>query len=409
MVGALKKLELWQAILIAMVLGIATGFSLEQHAEMLQPLGTMFVRLIKMIVVPLVIFSLIDGVTALHDPKAMGRMGLKTFLVYMGSTVVAISLGVLFGELLQPGANVTFDNMQQTAPAASMSVVDTILNVIPTNPIEAMVDGNMLQIICFALLMGVSLSLIGDEAKAAISLNRSLNHAMIRMTEMIMWIAPIGVFGLMAWMAGTQGLDTVLALGQLVIAFGIAVVLHVSIVYLGTLYFYLGLSPLQFLRNILDALMVAFSTSSSAATLPVTMEVNEKNNGISNPTASFVLPLGATINMDGTALYLGLATTFIAQAVGVELTLMEMGIVVATTTLASIGTAGTPSAGLVMMTIALDAVGLSAEAIGLILGIDRILDMVRTTVNVTGDSFVAMLIDNWEGRFDKKVFLAETH
>ena len=398
-------MELWQKILIGMALGVIVGALMGESATMLQPIGTIFIRLIKMLVVPLIFFSLISGITSLKDPSSMGRMGVKAVAAYIITTVFAIVIGLSVGSIIEPGKGMDMSNsgikVSEVSKSSSLSFSGMLLNIIPTNPLEAMVEGNILQVIFFALLFGISLALMGERSKKIVELNNILADVMYKMTNIVMLYAPIGVFGLMAWVAGTNGLSILMPLMKVIIATVIAITLHVLIVYVSIIKFYLNLPVMHFFKHILDAQVVAFTTSSSSATLPVTMKVAEENLGISKTTSSFILPLGATINMDGSALYQGVCALFIAQAFGIDLSAIDMATIVLTTTLSSIGTAGIPGAGIVMMTLILSSVGLPIEAIALIAGVDRILDMLRTAINVTGDNFVALLIDKSEGTFDE--------
>lgn len=416
-----KSLHLWQKIIFGMVLGVIVGAILSPDAgivappaegeaslaESFKPIGTLFIKMIKMLVVPLIFFSLVSGVTSMRDPKIMGRVGLKAFGVYMITTVFAIAIGLLAGYVVQPGVGVEIVVENTTVAKDPPTFVSMILGLIPTNPIEALAEGKILQIIFFSIMCGVSLVLIGEKADRIIEINESLSEMMFKMTHIVMAYAPIGVFGLMVWITGTQGVEVLLSLGKLVIAFMIGLVIHIVFVYGTAIKFILKLNPIRFIQNIGNALAVAFSTSSSSATLPVTMEVAEENLGVSNESASFVLPLGATINMDGTALYQGVCVMFVAQAMQIDLSMADWITVIMTSTLASIGVAGIPGAGIVMLGMVLSSVGLPVEAVAIIIGVDRLLDMMRTTINVTGDSFVCTLVDKTEGKFNEKIFYQE--
>ncbi len=413
-----KKLVLWQKILLGMGLGTILGLIISPEmgivpppaeggvlwAEHMKPAGMVFIQMIKMLVVPLVFFSLISGVTSMRDPKVMGRVGGKAFGIYMITTMFSISIGLGVGYLFNPGEGVKIAYDATKVGAEHPGFVAMMLNIIPTNPVDSLAEGNILQIIFFAILSGISLVMVGDKATPIIDTVNTLNEMMFKMTHIVMAYAPIGVFALMAWVTGTQGVDVLVSLFWLVVTFLTGAILHVSLVYGGGVKFLMKLSPLRFLKNIGNALAVAFSTSSSSATLPVTMEVAEENVGVSNGTASFVLPLGATINMDGTALYQGVCVMFVAQAVGVDLAFADWVTVVLTSTLASIGVAGIPGAGIVMLGMVLGSVGLPVDAVAIILGVDRLLDMVRTAVNVAGDSFVCAYVDQTEGHLDEEIF-----
>ena len=413
-----KKLVLWQKILLGMGLGTICGLIISPEmgivpapaegealwAEHMKPAGMVFIQMIKMLVVPLVFFSLISGVTSMRDPKVMGRVGGKAFGIYMVTTMFSITIGLAVGYLFNPGEGVQIAYDASKTGAEHPGFVAMMLNIIPTNPVDALAEGNILQIIFFAILSGISLVMVGDKATPIIDTINTLNEMMFKMTHIVMAYAPIGVFALMAWVTGTQGVDVLKSLVMLVITFLTGAALHVFIVYGGGVKLLMKLSPIRFFQNIGNAIAVAFSTSSSSATLPVTMEVAEENLGVSNSTASFVLPLGATINMDGTALYQGVCVMFVAQAVGVDLAFADWVTVVLTSTLASIGVAGIPGAGIVMLGMVLGSVGLPVDAVAIILGVDRLLDMVRTAVNVTGDSFVCAYVDQSEGTLNEEIF-----
>ncbi len=396
----LFRLPLWQQILIGMVLGIIVGLIFKEHAAILKPLGDLFIRLIKMLVVPLVLFTLISGVASLGDPKALGRIGAKAFGLYISTAAIAISIGIFCAELFQPGKGLNIDIPVNTdiATPEKLSVTESFLRMIPTNPFEALVEANMLQIIVFAMLFGLAASMSKGKAKAFVDFCDSTSEICFTLTLFIMKLAPLGVFGIIAWVVGTQELSVLLSLSKLVLVFFLGVILHVVIVFGGGIYLLLRTNPLTFFQDTKEALIMAFSTSSSSATLPVTMKVAEEKLGVSESTASFVLPLGATVNMNGSALFQGVCAVFIAQAVGVQLTYDQYGTIMFTSILAAIGTAGIPGAGLIMLTLVLTSVGLPVEYIGIIFGVERIMDMVRTTVNVAGDAFVAVVIDKSEKR-----------
>lgn len=393
-----SKFPLWQQILIGMVLGIVTGLILKEHATLLKPLGDVFIRLIKMLVVPLVLFTLISGVASLGDPKALGRIGAKAFGLYICTAIMAITIGIICAEILQPGAGLTINipSNNDIASPEKITIVESFLRMIPTNPFEALVEGNMLQIIVFAMLFGLAASMSGRNADAFVAFCDSTSEICFTLTLFIMKLAPLGVFGIIAWVVGTQELSVLLSLSKLVLVFFLGVIIHVCIVFGGGIYVLLRTHPLHFFQDTKEALIMAFSTSSSSATLPITMKVAEEKLGVSESTASFVLPLGATVNMNGSALFQGVCAVFIAQAVGVQLSMEQYGTIMFTSILAAIGTAGIPGAGLIMLTLVLTSVGLPVEYIGIIFGVERIMDMVRTTVNVAGDAFVAIIIDKSE-------------
>ncbi|MDO6617905.1 MULTISPECIES: dicarboxylate/amino acid:cation symporter [unclassified Shewanella] len=402
------SVPLWLQILIGMVLGIITGVSLGEDANYLKPIGTLFVNTIKMLIIPLVFCSLIVGVTSMQDTAKMGRIGFKSFAFYLGTTSIAISIGLLVGYIMQPGAGL---GLKGAAAAADVkqapSLMDTLINIVPTNPVAALASGQILQVIVFAVALGISLVLIGERGKPAIKLFESLAEAMYKLTDMVMKLAPYGVFGLMAWVAGEYGLEMLLPLIKVIVAVYLGCALHILGFYSLVLTVFGKLNPLQFFKGIANAMAVAFTTSSSAGTLPASMKCASENLGVNKKISSFVLPLGTTINMDGTALYQGVTALFVAQAFGVDLTWVEYITIILTATLASIGTAGVPGAGLVMLTLVLTTVGLPLEGVAIIAGIDRILDMARTVVNVSGDLVATTMIARSEDELDVEHYNAD--
>jgi len=388
-----KSLTLWQQVLIGLVLGVMAGLVLGEHAETwLKPLGTIFLNMIKMLIVPLIFISLVCGITSMQDPSKMGRIGLKAFFMFLLTTAFAISFGLFMGAIFQPGVGFEIAGSIAPTPKSNPGPVATLLGIIPTNPFSAFATGKVLQIIFFAIFVGVSINLVGKKADPLKRLFESAADVVYKMTAIVMAVAPIGVFGLMAWVAGKFGIDVLYSFTKVIVAVYVACILHAFVI-IGGLAAILGrISPVKFFKGITAAQAVAFSTTSSSGTLPVTMRCVQDNLGVSKSISSFVLPLGATINMDGTAIYMGVASLFVAQAVGVDLTMSQYATIVLTSTLASIGTAGIPGAGLIMLSLVLTSVGLPLEGVAIIAGIDRVLDMARTTVNVTGNTMVALVV-----------------
>ena len=403
--GVWSSMELWKKILIGMICGVIVGSIMGTDAEMLKPIGTLFINAIKMLIVPLVFFSLIVGITSMQDTKKMGRIGLKAIVLYMGTTAVAISIGLGLAAILTPGEglNMVASHLDSTGKEAP-ALIQTLLNMIPKNPVGALAAGNILQIIVFAIGLGVSLALIGEKAEPAIKLFESLAEAMYKLTELVMKLAPYGVFGLMAWVSGKYGLEVLLPLIKVIAVVFLGSVLHITIFYTGLISVLGRLNPLRYLKALTNPAAVAFTTTSSSGTLPATIKSAQEEMGVSKGVASFVLPLGATINMDGTALYQGVCALFIAQAFGIDLAASDYITIILTATLASVGTAGVPGAGLIMLSLVLTTVGLPIEGLAIIAGIDRILDMARTTVNVCGDMMVSLLIAKSEDELDKDIY-----
>ena len=373
--------------------------------------GRIFIALLKMLVVPLVFVSLVCGAASLGDTGSVGRLGGKTIGLYLVTTAVAVSLAMLIALTTDPGLGGESASGMASAstfePKTAPSVKDTFVNVVPSNPIAAMADGKMLQVILFALLFGLALSKAGASGEKLRGFFSDLNDVMMRLISMIIALTPIGVFCLMTQLGATLGLAEIAKVAMYFATIVIALLVHASLVYPLLLKTLTGLNPLVFLRKMREALLVAFSTSSSGATLPVTLRTVEHKLGVQNNVASFAVPLGATINMDGTAIMQGVATVFIAQFYGIDLGLSALLTVVLTATLASIGTAAVPGVGLITLTLVLDQVGLPVEGIALIIGVDRLLDMLRTAVNVTGDATVATIVASSEGQLDREVFGAQ--
>jgi Na+/H+-dicarboxylate symporter len=366
--------------------------------------GAIFLASLKLLVVPLVFVSLICGTAALEDITKLGRIGLKTLSLYIATTAIAISLALLAAAAIQPGAGFdletdeTFESME--APPLSQVIID----LFPSNPVQAMAEGNMLQIIVFAGLFGLALTLAGEPGKRTLKIFSDLNSVIMRLVMLLMSIAPYGVFCLIAKVFALQGFEAMAPLVKyFFVVLGVLVV-HALVTYSSLLFALAKLNPIAFLRNMRDPIALAFSTASSNATLPVTLETVEHKLGVRNSIASFTIPLGATINMDGTAIMQGVATGFIAQAYGIDLSVTDYLMVMLTATLASIGTAGVPGVGLIMLAMVLRQVNLPVEGIGLILGVDRLLDMVRTAVNVMGDACVSCIVAVSEGQFSSEVF-----
>lgn len=407
--GFWSKMELWKKIVVGMILGVIVGVVMGPEAAVLKPIGTVFINLIKMLIVPLIFCSLVVGVTSMQDSRKMGRIGAKAVMLYLGTTAIAITIGLSFAAIFGPGEGL---NMvaQDTAAAGKEAppLVQTLLNIIPKNPVGALAAGNILQIIVFAIGLGVSLTLIGDKAKPAIAVFESLAEAMYKLTELVMKLAPYGVFGLMAWVAGKYGIDILLPLIKVIAVAYLGSLVHVLVFYTGIVKFVGGLSPIRYLKGLANPAAVAFTTTSSSGTLPATIKASREELGVSKGVSSFVLPLGATINMDGTALYQGVCALFIAQAFGIDLAMSDYMLIILTSTLASIGTAGVPGAGLIMLSLVLTTVGLPIEGLAIVAGIDRILDMARTSVNVCGDMMVSVLIAKSEGELDETVYNTES-
>ena len=425
-----KKSSLTTRIVIGMILGIALGsflqwlmpngtdlvfdlFLFELSIQnflvngVLEIIGQIFMASLRMLVVPLVFVSLVCGVCSLQDTTKLGRIGGKAIGLYLITTAIAISFAIFIAIVIGPGEGVGMTTNTSFSGREAPSLAQVIIQMFPTNPFEAFAQGRMLQIIIFALLFGIAIALSGKAGERVASLFEDLSEVIMRLVAILMNVAPYGVFALLATLFTTVSLETfgILIIYFLVVLF--VLVGHAVITYPVMLKLLTGLNPIIFLKKMRDAAIFAFSTASSNATIPVTLETATKKMGVKNSIASFTVPLGATINMDGTAIMQGVATVFIAQVFSQDLSLADYVTVVLTATLASIGTAGVPGVGLIMLAMVLEQVGLPVEGIALIIGVDRLLDMTRTAVNVTGDSMVGIIVAKSEGQFDNEMFLDE--
>ena len=402
-----KKMSLAMQIFIALVLAIVAGLLMQKYADFAQsyikPFGTIFLNLVKFIVVPIVLFSIMCGIISMRDIKKVGSIGLKTVVYYLCTTAFAITIGLVGGNLFKG----LFPKVATTdlvyEAAESTSFMDTIVNIFPSNFISPMVEANMLQIIVMALLLGFAIIMIGEEKNVrVVRACNDLNDVFMKCMEMILKLSPIGVFCLLCPVIASNGPAIIGSLAMVLLAAYICYIVHAVVVYSIAVKTMGGLSPVEFFKGMLPAIMFAFSSASSVGTLPINMECVEKM-GASKEVTSFVLPLGATINMDGTAIYQGVCAIFIAACYGIELTLPQMLTIILTATLASIGTAGVPGAGMVMLAMVLTSVGLPVDGIALVAGVDRIFDMGRTTVNITGDASCCMIVSNLEKKKEARL------
>uniref|UniRef100_UPI003183C09D dicarboxylate/amino acid:cation symporter n=1 Tax=Edaphosphingomonas laterariae TaxID=861865 RepID=UPI003183C09D len=389
-------------MLVALALGVVAGIALGEDAQSIKWIGDLFIRAIKMLVVPLIFFSLVSGITAVGDVGRLGKVGGKAMLLFMTTAIVAVSLGMGLSALVQPGTGLTIALPAGTdvPPPPDQSLVAMIISLVPENPIMAMAQGAILPVIVFAVLFGVAILVSGKDGAPIARAMNSGSVVMQNMTIFVMELTPFGVFALIAWVAGTFGFDALLPLGKLVALNYVGCGLILLVVYPLILRFIARLPVRDFYRGIVDAQAVAFSTASSNAALPVTLRCVERNLGVSNSIASFTVALGATINMNGTAMYLGVIALFGAQAYGIELTWMSYVMIALTATLGAIGAAGVPGSGLVMMSLVLTSIGVPLETIAFVAGINHLLDMMRTMTNVTGDATVAVAVGRMAGEID---------
>ena len=446
MFKAWQSITLWKRVLVGLVFGLVVGlllryviplpeFTQEIDGEkvavpgaqfigeyVIYPFGKAFVRLIKMLIIPLIATTLVAGVTAMGDPKKLGSLGLRTMALYLATTFFAVSLGLAMGTVLRPGEKVNYGNATEASSVAvegklkmaegSGGIVDRLLEIIPENPVAALASGDVLPTIFFAIMIGVGILLVGPPADPVRKFFDAAADVVMKVTMIVMELAPYGVAALMAWVMCTKGVGILSNLLKLAIALYASCILQIVLIY-GLLIVrgILKLPLRQFFRGIADAQGIAYSTASSSATLPISISCAEKNLGVDKSVAGSVLPLGATINMDGTAIYLGLIALFGAQALGIDMSMSDYLMVALTATLISIGAAGIPSAGLLLATAVLAVIEVPPEQaiaiIAFIFPFDRILDMMRTLTNVTGDIAVACTVAKWEGKLDEDVFRAE--
>jgi len=400
---------------LGLVLGVALNLTVADHpgfnalvlAGFLSMVGEIFVRFLSMLVVPLVFISLLTGVSALSDPKKLGRVGGKAISLYLFTTGVAVTLALISAVIIQPGVGASPQTLIEREIAAQPSFFQVVIDMVPQNPVRAMAEGDMLPIIVFAVLVGLSIALSGEAGKRVSHFFEDLNTVVMKLVGFVMAMAPYGVFALITVLAATTGWSTFVGVLKYVILVLVMLVVHALVSYSLILKLLTGLSPRIFFTKMRGVMAFAFSTASSAATIPVTLRTVTQQLGVHNRVASFTVPLGATINMDGTAIMQGIAAGFIAQYYGVDLSLSQYLMVVVMVIIASIGAAGVPGVGLVLLAGVLAQVGLPAEGIALILGVDRLLDMTRTAVNVTGDALVTTVVASSEGELDTAQYLSE--
>ena len=414
-----KKIGLSTQIFIALLIGALFGVVIHYWVPssyikdtvivegVLYVVGQGFIRLMQMLVVPLVFCSLICGSMAIGDTKTLGKVGVKTIGFYLVTTALAVCVALGSALLINPGRGLDMDAVQKgtvSSATEATSLVDTLLNIIPKNPIQSMANGDMLPIIVFALFVGIMLAKLGTRGSVVANFFSQFNDVMMEMTMAIMKVAPIGVFCLIARTFATVGFSAFAPMLKYMGNVTLALVIQCLIVYQILLFVFTRLNPLKFIKKFLPVMGFAFSTATSNATIPMSIDTLSKKMGVSKQISSFTIPLGATINMDGTSIMQGVAVVFIAQAYGIPLTMGNLATVVVTATLASIGTAGVPSVGLVTLAMVLNSVGLPTEGIALIMGIDRILDMIRTAVNITGDAVCTTIVCHQEGSLNREVF-----
>jgi Na+/H+-dicarboxylate symporter len=401
-------IPLWRRVIAALVLGIITGRLWGPDAESIKIIGDVFIAFIKMLVVPLIFFSLVSGVAAIGDLRKLGAVGGRALLIFVVTGQIAVWLGLFLGTVIQPGIGVDTAGLD-LGPTPSPNETtwrEMILGIVPQSPVQVMADVNVLPLIVFSLLIGIGILMSKEEGSPVQKIFDSGAVVMQNVTMVVMELTPFGVFALMAWVAGTLGFDALVALGKLVALNYAGCLLIIFVMYSAMIKLIARLPVIGFFRGIVDAMAVSYSTASSNATLPVTLRCAERNLGVSNSVASFVIALGATINMNGTAMYLGLATLFGAQVFGVDLSWGQYFLISILATLGAVGAAGIPGAGLIMMALVFGAVGVPLETIAFVAGVDRIMDMMRTTTNVSGDAAVAVTVANMTGELDREELIS---
>jgi Na+/H+-dicarboxylate symporter len=401
-----KKLKLWQKVIIGMVLGILFGVYGKEYAQYLKPFGDVFLNMIKMVVVPLILFSILNGVISVSDASTFGRLGIRAFLMYMVTTAFAVTIGLTFANVFEPGVGLTIDLTNPIEHQKSEDLKDLFIDIIPSNPVKAMADGKTLQIVVFAFFTGFALILIGDKGREVKNFISSCTHLVFKMIQLVIQLTPYGVFAIMSWIVADYGIEIMLHLGKFILV--VVGALSVQYILFGImLLLFARINPIPFYKKMITTQALALATSSSKATLPTAISELRNKVGVSKESASFILPLGAAVNMDATAIYLGICAVFFAQIFGVNLDFNHYIILILTATIGSIGAAGFPGGSMVMMGMVLSSVGIPLEGIGVILGIDRILEMLRTMINITGDCTVTLIVDKMEGTFNQKTYYSK--
>lgn len=415
-----KKIGLTTRIFISLILGALVGVIMHYFVPsgyikdtvlvngVFYVVGNGFLRLMQMLVVPLVFCSLVCGSAAIGDTKTLGKVGVKTLAFYLLTTALAVTVALSLANVINPGIGLNMEDIMAADNAAvttEVSFADTLLNIIPKNPIQGLAEGNMLQIILFALIIGIILAKLGEKTAVVANFFSQFNEIMMEMTMMVMSLAPFGVFCLIAKTFSGIGFDAFIPLLKYMCGVLLALAVQCFVVYMVMLKIFTGLSPIRFIKKFFPVMAFAFSTATSNATIPLSIDTLAEKMGVSRRISSFTIPLGATINMDGTAIMQGVAVVFASQAFGIPLGIREYIMVIATATLASIGTAGVPSVGLITLSMVFNSVGLPIEGITLIMGIDRILDMARTAVNITGDAVCTTVVASQNKELDRDVFM----
>ncbi|EEC11363.1 glutamate transporter, putative, partial [Ixodes scapularis] len=387
-------MKLWQKVTLGLILGIIFGIYLPQYVNYIKPIGDIFLRLIKMIITPLIFFSLVSGITSMNDTSALGRVGMKAVAAFLGTTFFATVFGLTVALVLKPGVGIHIDfTSSETTSRTSFNIIDFFVNIVPDNAVGAFANGDVLQVVFFAIFVGITLNKMKSIGEPVTDLIHVMSKLILKIISFVIQLSPYGAFALTGRIVGMQGVEVMISLSKLIVAVVVAMTFQYLVFGL-LIYVFCRVSPIPFYKKSFEYQILAFSTSSSKATLATTMQVCREKLGISESSTSFVLPIGASINMDGFAINLSLTTIFFAQMMGVTLAPHDYLVIILTSTLGSIGGAGIPGASLIMLPMVLSSVHLPIEGVAIIAGIDRILDMLRTTINITGDATITMIIDN---------------
>ena len=399
-------MKLWQKVSLGLILGILFGYYCPEYVEEVKPIGTIFLRLIKMVIIPLIFFSLVSGITSMHDPNSLGRVGGKSIMAYLGTTCFAVVFGLAIALVLKPGVGVEVDlgvQQEKNFNQPGFDIIEFLTDIIPNNVVGSFAEGNLLQVVFFSIFTGIMINGMGTTADPIKKLINSSAKLVLKMISKIVELSPYGAFALTAWVVGTQGIEIMISLSRLVGAMVLAMTLQYLIFGLFIIVF-CRLSPIPFYKKSLEYQMIAFSTGSSKASLATTMQVCRYKLGVSESSTSFVLPLGASINMNGFAIKLAMSAIFFAQLLNIPLAISDYIMIILTSTIGSIGGAGVPGAFVIMLPMVLNSVGLPIEGVALLVGIDRVLDLLSTTINITGDATITLVIDNSEGTLDREVY-----
>lgn len=394
-------MKLYQKIIIGLVLGIIAGLILGEKAAYLKPIGDIFIRCLRLIVVPLIFSTLVMGVVSTGDVRNLGKLGVRTIVYFIATTTLAVVIGLIVANIVQPGTGLSLGELTEIKRPETFGPMEMIVKMFPINPMESMAKGQVLQIIVFAILFGAGLSMTGEKGEPVKKFFEGVAEVMFKISDIVISMAPYGVFALIAWTTGRFGLDILMPMAKLIGATLIACVIHILFTYTGAITLFARISPVAFLKKVMEPAMIGLSTCSAAAAFPFSMRA-QKQLGVPRKVFGFTMPMALTINMDGTALYQSVAAMFVANAFGVELTFTQQATIVMTAVLASIGTASIPGGGLIMLTMVLESVGLPLEGIAIVAGIDRILDMFRTTTNIFGDNSAGVVVSAIGGELDRE-------